>query len=49
LAAALGLAAAGHIRSIVTDTAPLSGVNGALAKLRGGEVLGRLVLDIGAE
>jgi propanol-preferring alcohol dehydrogenase len=49
LAAALDLAAAGRIRSIVTDTSPLSEVNAALAKLRSGEVLGRLVLDVAAE
>ncbi len=46
LAAALDLAAAGKIRSIVTDRAPLAEVNQALARLRRGEVLGRLVLDI---
>jgi alcohol dehydrogenase, propanol-preferring len=49
LAAALDLSAAGRIRSIVTDTRPLSDVNEALDKLRRGEVLGRLVLDIAGE
>jgi D-arabinose 1-dehydrogenase-like Zn-dependent alcohol dehydrogenase len=43
----LALSASGHIRSIVTDRAPLEAVNAALAKLRAGEVIGRLVLDIG--
>lgn len=46
LSAALNLTAAGKIRSIVTDRAPLREVNEALAKLRRGEVIGRLVLDI---
>jgi propanol-preferring alcohol dehydrogenase len=46
LAGALALTAAGKIRSIVTDTAPLDQVNEALDKLRRGEVIGRLVLDI---
>jgi propanol-preferring alcohol dehydrogenase len=46
LAAALDLAATGKIRSIVTDRAPLAEVNQALARLKRGEVLGRLVLDI---
>jgi 2-desacetyl-2-hydroxyethyl bacteriochlorophyllide A dehydrogenase len=46
LAEALALTAAGKIRSIVTDRAPLAQVNEALAKLRRGEVIGRLVLDI---
>jgi propanol-preferring alcohol dehydrogenase len=49
LAAALDLSAAGDIRSIVTDRAPLNQVNEALDKLRSGEVLGRLVLDIAGE
>ncbi|HVZ14352.1 MAG TPA: zinc-binding dehydrogenase [Bauldia sp.] len=49
LAAALALTAAGQIRSIVTDRAPLDQVNQALAKLRRGEVLGRLVLDVARE
>ena len=48
LAAALALMAAGRIRSIVTDRMPLSRVNEALAKLRAGDVTGRLVLDIGS-
>ena len=47
LTAALDLMAAGKIRSIVTDRAPLAQVNEALANLRDGQVLGRLVLDIG--
>jgi propanol-preferring alcohol dehydrogenase len=47
LAEMLALSASGHIRSIVTDRAPLEAVNAALAKLRAGEVIGRLVLDIG--
>ena len=46
LVAALNLMAAGKIRSIVTDRAPLAEVNQALAKLRDGQVLGRLVLDV---
>ncbi len=46
LADALALTAAGVIRSIVTDTAPLARVNEALAQLKSGDVLGRLVLDI---
>ena len=46
IAAALALSAAGQVRSIVTDRAPLSAVNEALAKLARGDVLGRLVLDI---
>jgi propanol-preferring alcohol dehydrogenase len=46
LVAALTVSASGRIRSIVTDLAPLSGVNVALEKLRSGAVLGRLVLDI---
>jgi propanol-preferring alcohol dehydrogenase len=46
LAQALALMAAGKVRSIVTDTAPLNEVNEALQKLKRGEVLGRLVLDI---
>lgn len=46
LRAALDLAASGKLRSIVTDRAPLGQVNQALDKLRRGEVLGRLVLDI---
>ena len=46
LTAALNLTAAGLVRSIVTDRAPLAKVNEALAKLRRGDVLGRLVLDI---
>ncbi len=49
LVAALGLTAAGKVRSIVTDTAPLAHVNAALAKLKSGDVLGRLVLDIAAD
>ena len=49
LVAALSLSAAGLVRSIVTDRAPLSSVNEALAKLRRGEVIGRLVLDIVTE
>lgn len=48
LAEALALTAAGQVRSIVTATARLKDVNEALAKLARGEVLGRLVLDIGA-
>ena len=47
LASALALMASGRIRSIVTDRMPLARVNEALAKLRAGEVTGRLVLDIG--
>jgi D-arabinose 1-dehydrogenase-like Zn-dependent alcohol dehydrogenase len=49
LAAALALTAARRILSIVTDHAPLDAVNEALAKLARGDVLGRLVLDIGAD
>jgi len=49
LAAALALTAAGRVRSIVTDRAPLDRVNEALQKLRSGEALGRLVLDITAD
>ncbi len=45
LAQALALTAAGRVRSIVTDTAALADVNDALARLRSGLVLGRLVLD----
>jgi propanol-preferring alcohol dehydrogenase len=45
LLAALAVSASGRIRSIVTDRAPLSGVNAALEKLKSGAVLGRLVLD----
>jgi len=37
----------GKTRSIVTERFPLEAVNEAHAKLRGGEVLGRLVLTIG--
>ena len=48
LKAALDLSAAGRIRSIVTDTEPLDRVNEALGKLRRGEVIGRLVLEISA-
>ncbi|MFL5259114.1 MAG: alcohol dehydrogenase catalytic domain-containing protein [Hyphomicrobiales bacterium] len=47
LAAALDLFAQGRIRSIVTDRAPLTNVNEALAKLRTGNVLGRMVLEPG--
>ena len=47
LAEVLALSACGRIRSIVTDRAPLAEVNAALAKLRQGRVIGRLVLDIG--
>lgn len=47
LAEVLALSADGRIRSIVTDRAPLDCVNEALAKLRDGRVIGRLVLDIG--
>lgn len=46
LTVALNLASTAKIRSIVTDRAPLTQVNEALAKLRDGQVLGRLVLDI---
>lgn len=46
LVAALAISASGRIRSIVTDSAPLSGINAAFEKLRSGAVLGRLVLDI---
>jgi propanol-preferring alcohol dehydrogenase len=46
LVAALGLFASGQVRSIVTDTEPLDRVNQALARLRKGEVKGRLVLDV---
>jgi len=49
LSAALSLTAAGLVRSIVTDRAPLESVNEALAKLRRSEVIGRLVLDIVTE
>jgi alcohol dehydrogenase, propanol-preferring len=49
LYASLGLAAAGHIHSIVTDRLPLSRVNDALARLANGQVLGRLVLDIAGD
>ncbi len=49
LAAALALTAAGKVRSIVTDTAPLERVNEALAKLKRGDVLGRLVLDVSSD
>jgi propanol-preferring alcohol dehydrogenase len=49
LVAALGLSAAGRVRSIVTERSPLSGANEALGRLRSGEVIGRLVLDIGAD
>ena len=49
LSAALSLTAAGLVRSIVTDRAPLESVNEALAKLRRSEVVGRLVLDIVTE
>ncbi len=49
LAEALSLTASGRVRSIVTDTAPLDAVNDALTKLRRGEVIGRLVLDIAAD
>jgi propanol-preferring alcohol dehydrogenase len=48
LIAALNLMASGKVHSIVTDRAPLAHVNQALAKLRDGQVLGRLVLDIAA-
>ncbi|MEX2316464.1 MAG: zinc-binding dehydrogenase [Pirellulales bacterium] len=40
------LVAEGRIKSIVTDTRPLGEVNEALAQLRAGQVLGRLVLQI---
>ncbi len=46
LVAALKLMADGRLRSIVTDRAPLSRVNEALAKLRSGRVIGRSVLDV---
>jgi alcohol dehydrogenase, propanol-preferring len=46
LTVALNLMAMGKIRSIVTDHEPLVRVNEALAKLRDGKVLGRLVLDV---
>jgi alcohol dehydrogenase, propanol-preferring len=46
LIAALDLTANGRVRSIVTDTSSLSNVNEALMKLRTGDVMGRLVLDI---
>ncbi len=49
LAEALALTAAGRVSSIVTGTAPLGEVNQALARLRNGEVLGRLVLDLSAD
>ncbi len=47
IAAAARLVADGKTRSIVTERFPLEAVNEAHAKLRGGEVLGRLVLTIG--
>ena len=40
------LLAAGRVRSIVTDRYPLREVNTAHRRLRSGEVLGRLVLDV---
>lgn len=43
---ALGLAAGGKVRSIITDSMPLDRVNEALAQLREGNVLGRMVLDV---
>jgi propanol-preferring alcohol dehydrogenase len=46
LTAALDLTASGKVRSIITNHEPLGRVNEALAKLRRGEVLGRLVLDV---
>jgi propanol-preferring alcohol dehydrogenase len=46
LVEALRLSAEGRVRSIVTDREPLERVNEAVAKLRNGEVLGRLVLDV---
>ena len=49
LAEALALTASGRVRSIVTDRAPLSAVNEALAKLARGDVLGRLVLDVASD
>jgi alcohol dehydrogenase, propanol-preferring len=45
LRAALGLTAAGRVSSIVTDSSLLGDVNGALDRLRTGQVIGRLVLD----
>ncbi|HUC18246.1 MAG TPA: zinc-binding dehydrogenase [Acetobacteraceae bacterium] len=47
LHASLDLAAAGRIHSIVTDRFPFDRVNEALARLATGQVLGRLVLDMG--
>jgi propanol-preferring alcohol dehydrogenase len=44
LSAVAALAAGGQLKSIVTDTRPLSEVNEALADLRQGRVLGRLVI-----
>ncbi len=43
---AVDLAAAGKIRSVVTDVLPLEEVNTAHERLRGGGVLGRLVLRV---
>ena len=40
------LVAAGETKSIVTDQLPFDQINEALAKLRSGEVLGRLVLQM---
>jgi alcohol dehydrogenase, propanol-preferring len=48
LTVALNFTATGRIRSIVTDRDALADVNEALAKLRDGNVLGRLVLDVAA-
>jgi propanol-preferring alcohol dehydrogenase len=49
LADLVDLASSGGIRSIVTQTRPLDKANEALAELRSGNVLGRLVLEPGLE
>jgi len=42
----VSLVAEGKTKSIVTDQLPFEAINEALAKLRSGEVLGRLVLQM---
>ncbi len=47
LRAVADLMASGRVQSVVTGTRPLNHVNEALAELRNGNVLGRLVLETG--
>jgi len=44
----VNLVASGKTQPIVTNTLPLEQINEALDLLRAGQVLGRMVLEIGA-